>query len=138
MKRLLPTIGNFGIAIILVNKENIESKESEVAKIFNDFFSNIVTNLEILEYQCENNNLHNRLSATPVLQAMLEYRNHPSINTICRFSQGNRGFYFSREDKNTVLKEIRKLSNKKAVQETDIPVKVLKENANFFAEQIFL
>ena len=125
-------------AIILVNKENIESKESEVAKIFNDFFSNIVTNLEISEYQCENNNLHNRLSATPVLQAMLKYRNHRSINTIRRFSQGNRGFYFSREDKNTVLKEIRKLSNKKVVQESDIPVKVLKENANFFAEQIFL
>ena len=68
----------------------------------------------------------------------MKYRNHPSINTIRRFSQGNRGFYFSRVDKNTVLKEIRKLSSKKAVQETDIPVKVLKENANFFAEQIFL
>ena len=122
----------------MVNKDNIESKESEVAKIFNEFFSNIVKNLEIPEYQCEDNNLHNRLSATPVLQAILKYRNHPSINTIRRFSQGNRGFYLSRVDKNTVLKEIRKLSSKKAVQETDIPVKVLKENANFFAEHIFL
>ena len=122
----------------MVNKDNIESKESEVAKIFNEFFSNIVKNLEVPEYQCEDNNLHNRLSATPVLQTILKYRNHPSINTIRRFSQGNRGFYFSRVDKNTVLKEIRKLSSKKAVQETDIPVKVLKENANFFAEQIFL
>ena len=37
-----------------------------------------------------------------------------------------------------MLKEIRKLSSKKVVQETDISVKVLKENANFFAEQIFL
>ena len=97
-------------AIILVNKENVESKESEVAKIFNEFFSNIVKNLEIPEYQCEDNNLHNRLSDTPVLQAILKYRNHPSINTIRRFSQGNRGFYFSRVDKNTALKEIRKLS----------------------------
>ena len=122
----------------MVNKDYIESKESEVAKIFKEFFSNIVKNLEIPEYQCEDNNLHNRLSATPVLQAILKYRNHPSINTIRRFSQGNRGFYFSRVDKNTVLKEIRKLGSKKAVQETDIPVKVLKENANFFAEQIFL
>ena len=65
-------------AIILVNKDNIESKESEVAKIFNEFFSNIVKNLEIPEYQCEDNNLHNKLSATPVLQAILKYGNHPS------------------------------------------------------------
>ena len=60
-------------AIILVNKDNIESKELEVAKIFNEFFSNIVKNLKIPEYQCEYNNLHNRLSATPVSQVILKY-----------------------------------------------------------------
>ena len=44
-------------------------------------------------------------------------------------------FYFSQVEKNIVLKEIRRLSSKKAVQETDIPVKILK-NADFFAEHI--
>ena len=35
-------------------------------------------------------------------------------------------FYFSQVDKNTVLKEIRKLNMNKAVQDKDIPVKILK------------
>ena len=68
----------------------------------------------------------------------MKYRNHPSINTIRHFSQRNSSFYFSPVDKNNVLKEIKGLSANKAVQNNDIPVKVLKENANFFAEQITL
>ena len=34
------------------------------------------------------------------------------------------------------MKEIRRLSSKKSVLETDIPVKILKENADFIAEHI--
>ena len=37
--------------------------------------------------------------------------------------------FFSHADKKTVLKEIKKLNLNKAVQDSDIPVKVLKENA---------
>ena len=36
--------------ITLVNNGTIESNENEVAKTFNDFFSNIVNNLKIPEY----------------------------------------------------------------------------------------
>ena len=68
----------------------------------------------------------------------MKYRNHPSINTIRRFSQHNSSFYFSPVDKNTVLKEIKGLSANKAVQDNDIPVKVVKKNVNLFAEQIIL
>ena len=53
-------------------------------------------------------------------------------NSSQRFSS----FYFSQVDTNTVLKEIRRLRAKKTVQDTDIPVKVLRENAEFFATQI--
>ena len=109
----------------------------EVAKTFNDFFSNIVKNLEIPEYKCEDD-LHNLLSGSPVLQTIMKYRNHPSINTVRRFSQHNSSFYFSPVDKNTVLKEIKGLIANKAVQDNDIPVTVLKENTNVFAEQITL
>ena len=51
----------------------------EVAKTFNEFFSNIVKNPEIPEYKGEDD-LHNRLSSNPVLQAIVKYGNHPSIN----------------------------------------------------------
>ena len=77
-----------------------------------------------------------RLSSHHALQAIMKYRSHPSINIIRPFSQSYSSFYFSQVEKNTVLKEIRRLSSKKAVQETSIPVKILKENADFFAEHI--
>ena len=41
--------------IIIINNDNLRSKETEVAKTFNDFFSNIVKNLEIPKYKCEDN-----------------------------------------------------------------------------------
>ena len=110
----------------------IESNENEEAKTFNDFFSNIVKNLKIPEDQCEDD-LRNRLFCHPDLQAILKYRNHSRINNIRNSSQRFSSFCFSQVDTNTGLKEIRRLSAKKAVQDTDIPVKVLKENAEFFA-----
>ena len=126
-------------SIILVKNNNIRSNEFHVAKTFNEFFSNIVKNLEIPEYQCEDN-LRIRVSSNPVLHAIMKYRNHPSINTIRQYCRAQRfpSFYFSTVDKNAVRKEIKKLSNKKATQDTDIPVKILKGNEEFFAEQIYL
>ena len=96
-------------SIILVNNNNIESNEFDVAKTFNEFFSNIVKNLEIPEYQYEDN-LHIRLSSNPVLHAIMKYRNHPSIDTIRQYCSAQRfpSFYFSAVDKNAVRKEIRK------------------------------
>ena len=70
---------------------------------------------------------------SPVLQAIKKYRNHPSINTIHRFSQCNSSFYFSPVDKNTVLKEIKGLNTTKAVQDNDIPAKVLSEKIQTFS-----
>ena len=67
----------------------------------------------------------------------MKYRYHPSINIIRRYSQSFPSFYFSVVDKNTVLKEIRKLSVKKVSQDINIPVKVVKENKEFFFKSIF-
>ena len=78
------------------------------------------------------------LSRHPTLNAILKYKNHPSMRVIKRFSQRFSSFYFSHVDKNTVLKEIKKLNLNKAVQDSDIPVKILKENADFFADYIYL
>ena len=122
--------------IVLVNNDNVDSYKTEVAKTFDDSSSDIVKNLEIMEYKCDAD-LLNQLCGSPVLQAIIMYRHHPSINTIHRFSQCNSS-YFSPVDKNTVLKEIKGLNATKAVQDNNIAVKVLKKNANFFAEQITL
>ena len=41
-------------AIILVDNENAISNENKMANTFNDFLLNIVKNLKIPEYRCEN------------------------------------------------------------------------------------
>ena len=60
------------------------------------------------------------------------------MHVIKRFSQCFSSFYFSHVDKNTVLKEIKRLDLNQAVQDSEIPVKILKENADFFADYIYL
>ena len=61
----------------------------------------------------------------------------PSIFTIECFRYQTVPFHFSHIDKETILKIITSLSNNKASQETDLPDRVLKENAEYFAEIIY-
>ena len=109
----------------MVNNERITSDEVEVANTVNKFFSNIIKNLKLPEYYVEDKLSHSLLSH-PSLKAILKYKSHPSIKAIKSFSTRFSSFYFSQVDKNTVLKEIRKLNMNKAVQDKDIPVKILK------------
>ena len=60
------------------------------------------------------------------------------MHVIKRFSQSFSGFYFSYVDESTVLIEIKKLNFNKAVWDSELPVKILKENADFFADYIYL
>ena len=121
----------------MVKNEEIISDDVEVANTLNNYFSNAVKNLKIPE-KFVTDSLPQSLSRHPTLNAILKYKNHPSMRVIKRFSQRFSSFYFSHVDKNTVLKEIKKLNLNKAVQDSDIPVKILKENADFFADYIYL
>ena len=60
---------------------------------------------------------------TPKFKCYTKIQRPPSIRVIKRVSQRFSSFYIWPVDKNTVLKEIRKLNSNKAVQDTDIPVK---------------
>ena len=121
--------------ITLVENEELVSSEFDIAQRFNQFFSNIVKNLDIPKYVV-GDTLHLNLKNHPTLMAILKYRDHPSIITIKRFRYPTVPFHFSYIDKKTVLKIIRSLSKNKASQETDMPVRVVKENAEYFAEII--
>ena len=110
-------------AIILLNNENLESSEKEGAKTLNDFFSNVIKNLEVPKDYFEDN-LDIRLSSHPALPAIVKYKNHPKINIIRRFSQYFLSFQFKHVDKNTIRKEIERLIAKKVIQDTGTPVKL--------------
>ena len=79
--------------IILVEKEEILTKDNSVAKVLNNFFSNIVKTLGISDY------MHSHPLAKevndPTLRAIMKYRNHPSVLTILGKYKNNSIFTFS-------------------------------------------
>ena len=99
--------------------------------------ANVVKNLKIPD-KFVTSNLRQSLWRHPTLNAILKYKNHLSMHVIKRFSQRFSSFYFAHVEKNTVIKEIKKLNLNKAVQDSDIPAKILKENTDFFADYIYL
>ena len=121
--------------ITLIEDENLVSDNVEVANCVNNFFSNIVKNLEIPKYGVEDD-LHVNMNSHPTFKAVFKYKNYPSIISIRHFRHQVSNFHFSCIDKNTIAKEIRGLRTTKASQDNDLPAKILKENADYFAEFI--
>ena len=111
------------------------SDDAEVANCLDNFFSDIAKNLEIPNYEVEDD-LYLNMNSHPTQKAVFKYKNHSSIISIRHFCHQVLNFNFSCIDNNTVLKEIRGLSTTKASQDTNLPVKILKENADYFAEFI--
>ena len=105
----------------------------EVANTGNNFFSSI-KNLKIPDYV--EDRIPHSSSRLPTFKAIPKYKNNQSLRMIKGFSMRFTSFYFSQIGKNTVLKEVRKSNTSKAGRDTDIQVKILKENAEHFAEYI--
>ena len=118
----------------MIENEKLVSNNIKVANCLNYFFSNIVKNLEIPKYEVKDN-FHQNMES-PALKAVFKYRNHPSIISISYSFRQASSFNFSCIDKSTVLKEIRSLSITKTSRDTDLPLKVLKENTDYSAEFI--
>ena len=106
---------------LIENDENIKT-EKGTAKVLNAFYSNIVQNLDIQQYNvddpiCENMN-------DPLLKAIARYQNHPSIVAIKKFCNSKSHFSFKNVQKEVILKELNNLNINKATQNTDIPTKI--------------
>ena len=76
--------------ITLIENDEIIKTEKGTAKVLNTFFSNIVQNLHIQQYNvddpiCENIN-------DPLLKTIVRYRNHPSIAAIKKFCNSKSHF----------------------------------------------
>ena len=71
------------------------------------------------------------------MRAFVKYRAHPSIIAIKENCNSSTRFNLSFVDKEDILKEIKKLKANKATQNTDIATKLIKENADTFADFIF-
>ena len=94
--------------ITLIENDEIIKTEKGTAKVLNAFFSNIVQNLDIQQYNvddpiCENIN-------DPLLKAIVRYRNHPSIVAIKKFCNSKSHFSFKNVQKEEILKELKNLN----------------------------
>ena len=121
--------------INLIENDEIIKTEKENAKVLNAFFSNMVQNLDIQQYNgddpiCENMN-------DPLLKAIVRYRNHPSIVAMKKLCNSKSHFSFKNVQKEEILKELNNLNINKATQNTDIPPKMIKENSVIFGDSIF-
>ena len=69
----------------------------------------------------------------PASKYILKYKDHLSIKAIEKISKLNSLFKFSNVEKREILNEIIDLDASKSCQDTDVPTKIIKENANILA-----
>ena len=113
--------------------DEIVNDNLKIAEIFNRFFSNAVIDLKILDFHwavpLADNISH------PIFGAILKYANHPSTIAITDLNNTSL-FSFSNVSVADVKKEIKKLDPRKANQNTNIPVRILKQNSDIFGNYI--
>ena len=72
----------------------------------------------------------------PILRIIEQYKNHPSVVAINEKNL-NKQFSFEYIPKSDIKKEILNLDVSKASQDSDIPTKIIKVNADIFAEVLY-
>ena len=98
--------------IHLIENNELVKTDQETAEVLNNFFSNIVQNLDISRYSNGEPLVSNTNDAT--LKAILKYRNHPSIAIRSKCKDKGK-FNFIEVDQKQIEKEILKLDVNKAI-----------------------
>ena len=120
--------------IHLIENNELIKNDLKTAEFLNNFFSNIVQNLNIARYTSEESFVDN--ISDPTLKAILKYRNHPSIIAIRKKYKISECFKFTEVDQKDIEKEFLQIDVNKASQSSDIPTKIVIENVDIFADFI--
>ena len=118
----------------MIENGEIAKTEKGTAEGFNNFFGNIVKNLNISQYSHFDPIIEN--VKNPTLKAILKYQKHPSILAIRAKCNRNGIFSFREVSFKEIETEIRLLKLNKASQYSDIPTKIIKENSDIFSNFI--
>ena len=90
-------------SISLINKDGLITENEDLAKTFNNFFSNIVNKLGIEDVPADESNLSN--IDDPISKAIAKYENHPSILRIKNYmKEKDLNFSFEFVDKPNIFK----------------------------------
>ena len=102
--------------------------EIEIAKLFNEYFVNIVKKLGLFTKEQSAISTENSLSEAEI--AIAKYGNHPNIIAITEKMErlGNPLIGFDFTSYEETVKEVNNLKIRKFYQKTDIPVRIIKEN----------
>ena len=124
--------------INLSENGQILNNDKEIAITFNNYFSNIIKKLPLPSAKLYNEENIDNIT-NPTYLAIEKYKNHPSILTIKNKMQslGHPSFSFQYVSHDQVLKEVNKLNPRKASQDSDIPVKIIRENIDIVAYFIY-
>ena len=120
--------------IMLVENNNIIASEIEIAeKLFlkNAFFSNIGKELNVKvkeDLLCDVSDIND-----PAERAIQKYKNHPRIQMIKETFDSNKTFSFDLVSSYTIFKEILSLDTKKPTHSNDVPIKIIRANADLFS-----
>ena len=120
--------------INLTKKDKIIKTDTKTTNVLYTFFSKIISNLNVPKNPVSDpisNDINN-----PVLKSILKYKDHRSIKAIEKISKLNSLFKFCNVEKGEILNEIVNLDAWKSCQDTDVPTKIIKENADIFADFI--
>ena len=125
-------------SIFLDESGEIIRNEVKVANVFNKYFVNMVPSMGITK----NNNFLSTTDTSdtndPLEKIIDKYKNHPSITCINKYMTNSElSFTFQLVTKNQISNLIKLFNDKKAVQSTDIPTKLIKKFCDFFSEFIY-
>ena len=118
----------------LIENELQLNDDENISSVWNDFFSNVVSSLNIPPYKDPSVNPDQ--FEDPVLKANEKYKNHPSIKAI-KERNINKVFKFQSISRSNIKKESLSLDSSKASQESDTPTKIIKQNVDIFTEHLF-
>ena len=122
--------------ISLTEDEKTITEDLQIVELFNNYFSNAVRSL------CDRNVLTEpgiACSKNTVSKAINKFRNNPNILSINKYMEriGCPSFAFKFVSLKETIKEVNKLSIKKASQALDIPVRRFKENKDLISYFVY-
>ena len=120
--------------ITLNEHRKIGKTEKGTAEDFNNFFGNIVKNLNISQYFYFDPIIDN--VKDPTLKAILRYKRHTSILAITTKCNRNGAFSFKEVSLKQIKTEINLLKLNKTSLYSDISIKIIKENSYIFSNFI--
>ena len=129
VKPLFSSKGSGSTSYTLVDKEEIINDEKRIAQIFNDYYGQIISKLDLPEppsVAFDETSDHTEM-------CIQKYRQHPSIIEIKKTEYLNK-FSFAKITKEEIEKIIKGLVKNKSQPTSDIPVKIIKKYCEIFSE----